>query len=164
MLIATSVNAHTALGWRWCYYWGLIFCVVSSVGVLLFYYPPPRPQYDVDKTRWQEFKDLDFVSLSLYSSGLTTFLVGLTWAGQAGHPWRSASVIVPIALGFTVLLSAFGYNFVWAKQPFFPLKIFKKFTEFTVLLGITFVAGESDRVHLLTLRSLMYILASTSTH
>ncbi|USP72735.1 hypothetical protein yc1106_00009 [Curvularia clavata] len=141
VLIATSVNAHTALGWRWCYYWGLISCVVSSVGILIFYFPPPRPQYDIEKTRWQEFKDIDFVGVSLYSSGLTTFLIGLTWAGGAGHPWRSASVIIPVVLGFTVLLSAFVYDFVWAKQPLFPLKIFKKFREYTVLLGITFVAG-----------------------
>ncbi|EMD85392.1 hypothetical protein COCC4DRAFT_155556 [Bipolaris maydis ATCC 48331] len=142
VLIATSVNAHTALKWRWCYYWGLVSCVVSSVGVFTFYFPPPRPQYDIERTRWQELKDIDFVGLSLYLSGLTTFLIGLTWAGGAGHPWRSASVIIPVVMGFTVLLSAFVFDFVWAKQPIFPLKIFKKFREYTVLLGITFVAGD----------------------
>lgn len=164
MLIATSVNTHTALRWRWCYYWGLMLCVVSSVGVLISYYPPPRPQYDIEKTRWQNFKEIDFFGVSLYSSGLTTFLVGLTWAGQAEHPWRSASVIVPIVLGFMVLLSAFGYDFVWAKQPFFPLQIFKRFREYTVLLGITFVAGESEGVHVFNFRSLIDMLASISTH
>ena len=77
MLIATSMNDHTALGWRWRSFWGLNVCVGSSVGVLIFYYPPPRPQYDLEKTIWQEFKDIDFFGIILYLSGLTTFLAGL---------------------------------------------------------------------------------------
>lgn len=115
----------------------------------MFYFPPARPQYDDEKTRWQELKEIDFVGIGLYSGGLTTFLVGLTWAGQAGHPWRTASVIVPVVLGFMLFLSAFGYDFFWAKQPFFPLKIFQQVRDYTVLLGITFVAGKCKGFYVL---------------
>lgn len=143
VLIATELNLHTALGWRWCYYMGLIFAVISTAGTLLFYWPPARPQHDHDKTRWQEVKELDFVGLFLYTSGLVTMLIGLTWAGQVGHPWRSVSVIAPIIVGFMGLVACFLYDFSIAKKPLFPLQVFRKIRDFTVLLGIVFVAGKS---------------------
>ena len=142
VLIATELNLHTALAWRWCYYIGLIFGVLSMIGTLLFYFPPKRPQFDHEKTRWQEVKQLDIVGFALYTAGLTTFLVGLTWAGQANHPWRSVSVIAPIILGFCGLVACFAYDFTLASRPLFPLEVFRKVRDFTVLLGIVFVAGK----------------------
>lgn len=87
-------------------------------------------------------KELDFVGLFLYTSGLVTMLIGLTWAGQVGHPWRSVSVIAPIIIGFLGLVACFLYDFTIAKKPLFPLEVFKKMRDFTVLLGIVFVAGK----------------------
>jgi len=141
VLIATLLAVYTQQGWRWCYYMGLIFGVISLVGTLLTYFPPSRPQYDYETTRWQEFVQLDFLGLFLYTTGLTTFLVGLTWAGQPGHPWKSASVIAPIIVGFCTLMACFAYDFTLATRPLFPLPVFKQVREFTVLLGIVFVAG-----------------------
>ncbi|KAI1613465.1 putative major facilitator superfamily transporter [Exophiala viscosa] len=134
VIIATELNLHTALAWRWCYWIGLMFAVVSTAGTLLFYFPPSRPQFDHEKTRWEEVKQLDVI-------GLTTFLIGLTWAGQTNHPWRSVSVIAPIVIGFCVLAACFAYDFTLAKRPLFPLEVFRKVRDFTVLLGIVFVAG-----------------------
>lgn len=85
--------------------------------------------------------ELDFIGLILYTAGLVTLLVGLTWAGQAGHPWRSASVIVPIIVGFIGLTACFLYDFYLAKRPLFPFEVFRQVRDFTVLLGIVFVAG-----------------------
>jgi MFS family permease len=143
VLIATLLAVYTKQGWRWCYYLGLIFGVISLVGTLLTYFPPSRPQYDYETTRWQEFKQLDFLGLFLYTTGLTTFLVGLTWAGQPGHPWKSVSVIAPIIVGFVTLMACFAYDFTLATRPLFPLPVFKQVREFTVLLGIVFVAGKT---------------------
>lgn len=84
VLVATELNLHTRLAWRWCYYMGLIFAVISLVGTLVFYFPPARPSYDYDKTRWQEVKELDFVGLALYTGGLVILLIGLSWAAP-GH-------------------------------------------------------------------------------
>ncbi|KAK5024951.1 hypothetical protein LTS07_008329 [Exophiala sideris] len=141
VIIATELNLHTALAWRWCYWIGLMFAVVSTVGTLLFYFPPSRPQFDHEKTRWEEVKQLDMIGLVLYTGGLTTFLIGLTWAGQTNHPWRSASVIAPIVIGFCVLAACFAYDFTLAQRPLFPLEVFRKVRDFTVLLGIVFVAA-----------------------
>ncbi|KAK5382343.1 hypothetical protein LTR20_006024 [Exophiala xenobiotica] len=140
-LIATTLNANTRQGWRWCYYIGIIFGVLSMIGTLTFYWPPPRPQYDFEKTRWQEIKEIDYIGFLLYTGGLTIFLIGLTWAGTENHPWKSASTIAPMIVGIMTLLACFVYDFTLAKQPFFPLHLFRQVREFTVLLVVVFVAG-----------------------
>ncbi|KAH0828427.1 putative major facilitator superfamily transporter [Fonsecaea pedrosoi] len=140
-LIATTLNANTAAKWRWCYYIGIIYGVLSLAGTLVFYWPPPRPQYDFSKSRWQQVKDVDYVGFLLYTGGLTIFLIGLTWAGTDGHAWDSASVIAPIIVGFLTLTACFVYDFTLAKQPFFPYSLFRQVREFTVLLVVVFVAG-----------------------
>lgn len=143
VLLGTLLVLHTALGWRWCYYIGLIYGVISLVGTFTFYFPPTRPQHDYENTRLDQLKSLDFVGITLYVGGLTTFLVGLTWAGQPDHPWRSPSVYVPITLGLLGLMACFIYDFTIPSKPLFPLEVFKEIRKFTVLLGITFVAGKS---------------------
>jgi hypothetical protein len=140
-LIATSLNSHTAQKWRWCYYIGIIYGVLAMIGTLIFYYPPTRPQYDYEKSRWQEVRELDYVGFVLYTAGLTIFLIGLTWAGTPDHSWKSASTIAPIIVGIFTLVACFVYDFTLAKRPFFPLSLFRQVREFTVLLVVVFVAG-----------------------
>jgi hypothetical protein len=112
------------------------------IGTLTFYWPPPRPQYDFEKSRWQEIKEIDYIGFLLYTGGLTIFLIGLTWAGTENHPWKSASTIAPMIVGIMTLLACFVYDFTLAKQPFFPLHLFRQVREFTVLLVVVFVAGK----------------------
>lgn len=145
-LIATTLNANTAQGWRWCYYIGIIYGVLSMIGTLVFYWPPERPQYDFEKSRWQEIKEIDYIGFVLYTAGLTIFLIGLTWAGTEGHAWSSASTIAPMVVGIFTLIACFVYDFTLAKQPFFPLHLFRQVREFTVLLVVVFVAGKFSRL------------------
>ena len=142
VLIANSLQSHTAAGWRWCYYIGIIYGVLSTAGTIMFYFPPSRPQYDYNKTRWQEIKEIDYVGFVLYTAGLTILLIGLTWAGTEAHPWKSASTIAPIIVGTCTLVACFAYDFTVAKQPFFPLDLFREVRGFTVLLVVVFVAGK----------------------
>lgn len=142
VLIANSLQSNTAAGWRWCYYIGIIFGVLSTAGIVMFYFPPSRPQFDYDKSRWQEIKEIDYLGFLLYTAGLTILLIGLTWAGSVDHPWDSASVIAPIVTGTVVLVACFIYDFTIPKQPFFPLALFREVRGFTVLLVVVFVAGK----------------------
>jgi hypothetical protein len=124
------------------YYLSIIYAAVCLVGTAIFYFPPARPRKDYEKTRWQEFKELDFIGYILYAGGLTTFLVGLSWAGEAGHAWHSASVVVPIVLGGLVFISTFVYDWTLKpKNPLMPLHIFRMVREFTILLVALFVSG-----------------------
>lgn len=139
VIIANQLAAHAT--WRWCYYIFLIYACVALIGTSLVYFPPSRPSGDYSSTRWQQVKNLDYVGMFLYTTGLTSFLVGLTWAGTPAHPWKSASVIAPIVLGAVAFAGCFAYDFTLAKQPFFPLNLFRRIRQFTILLLVVFVSG-----------------------
>lgn len=139
-LLANQLNEHAT--WRWVYYLSIIYAAICLVGTAIFYFPPARPRHDYDKTRWQEFMELDFVGYGLYACGLTVFLIGLSWAGEEGHAWNSASVVAPIVLGAVVFLLTFAYDWILKpKVPFFPFHIFRMVREFTILLVALFVSG-----------------------
>ncbi|KAI1614687.1 fungal trichothecene efflux pump [Exophiala viscosa] len=139
VLLGNALAEHAS--WRWCYYISIIYSVICLVGTACFYFPPHRPQLDYDKSRWHEVKEIDYIGLFLYATGLTVFLVGLNWAGTAGHGWKSVSVIAPIVLGFLAFVACFVYDFTLAKRPFFPFELFKQVREFTILLVLVFVSG-----------------------
>lgn len=110
-------------------------------GTLTFYFPPTHPQHDYDRSRWEQFKDLDFVGLFLFAAGLTVFLVGMT---DLGHTEYSVTrVAVTVSLGAVIFIGSFVYDFSVksVKQPIFPFKLFAMFREFTVLLIILFLSG-----------------------
>ncbi|OCT45156.1 putative major facilitator superfamily transporter [Cladophialophora carrionii] len=139
-LLANQLNEHAT--WRWVYYLSIIYAAVCFVGTAIFYFPPARPRKDYDKTRWEEFCELDFIGYTLYAGGLTVFLIGLSWAGEEDHAWNSASVVAPIVLGGLVFIGTFVYDWtVKPKLPLMPLHIFRMVREFTILLVALFVSG-----------------------
>jgi len=119
----------------------VIYAVFTGIGVACFYFPPTRPRRDYDKTRWQEFAELDWIGMFLYTTGLTVFLVGLGWAGSEGHAWSSASVVAPIVLGAVIFFCCFAYDWTLAKRPFFPKSLFFKLRDYSLILIVLFVAG-----------------------
>ncbi|KAK1997919.1 major facilitator superfamily transporter [Colletotrichum falcatum] len=127
--------------WRWIFNIGIIIEFIALAGTWFFYHPTPRPRGDFDKSRIQQLKEIDWIGLFLFTSGLATALVGLTWGGTPAHPWNSAGAIVPIVVGFAVLAFGFFYDFKIAAHPMFPLKLFVMFRQYSVLLVVIFVSG-----------------------
>lgn len=78
--------------------------------------------------------------------------MGISWGGIS-YPWSSAPVIAPIVIGGVLFIACFVWDFSGIpKQPIFPLHLFTKFREYTILLAyiifrnylicrIVFVAG-----------------------
>ncbi|KAK4941295.1 hypothetical protein LTR10_018705 [Elasticomyces elasticus] len=132
--------------WRWVYYICIIYSAFSLTGTAVFYFPAscPRPENN-GKTKWREFLELDFVGILLYTTGLTSILLGLSWGGTVGHAWGSASVIAPIVLGGVAFISAFVYDFVvvekTGRHTLFPRHLLSRLQEFTVSLVVIFIAG-----------------------
>lgn len=136
--LATQLFVHAS--WRWAYYIVIIYSVVVLAGTAYFYYPPSRPQHDYDKSRWDEFRDLDFVGLGLFAAGLTIFLVGITYLGRSDY--SVAMVASTIVVGAVVFAGCFAYDFSPVpRHPIFPRNLFALFSEFTVHLVILFVSG-----------------------
>ncbi|KAG5749186.1 hypothetical protein H9Q70_008164 [Fusarium xylarioides] len=112
---------------------------VCLIGTFICYFPPSRPQHDFERTRWQQVKELDYIGLLLFATGLTVFLVGVTFLG-ATH--RSMTLVATtISIGGCIFIAAFVYDFTVPKKPLFPIKIFRMYREFTVYLVVLFVSG-----------------------
>lgn len=136
-LLANALLSHAS--WRIMFYIAIGYGAFSFVGTLFVYFPPSHPRPD-GLTKWQEFKQLDFIGAALYVSGLAVFLYGLNSGGNT-YPWKSAGTLAPLILGLFVFLGAFVYDFTVAKDPLFPWYLFKNFREFSSLLMLVFVAG-----------------------
>lgn len=126
--------------WRWIFYIGIIIEVISMAGTAWFYRPTSRPRGDFDKSKWELVKGIDFVGFLLFVAGLTIFLIGVTWGGSTAHPWKSVSTILPIVLGFVILVALFLYESK-VRNPMFPLSLLAQFRQYTVLLVVLFVSG-----------------------
>lgn len=136
-IIATQL--YLKASWRWCYYITIIYAVICLTGTFVCYFPPSRPRHDYEKTRWQQFQELDFVAFFLFAIGLTVMLVGITSLGSS--KWSVIMVSTTIPIGFVLFVSAFIYDFTIAPRPLFPPRIFRMYREFTVYLVILFICG-----------------------
>lgn len=140
-VLANVLNEYAT--WRWIFYIGIMIETVALIGTAFTYWPTPRPRGDYDKSRWTEFKEIDFLGLILFTCGLTSFLIGLTWGGSTGHPWSSASTVVPIVIGLVVVVATFAFDSSISSNPLFPRYLFVRFTGFSSLLVVLFISGMS---------------------
>lgn len=131
----------TQASWRWIFHIGTIVEALALIGTAIFYKPTSRPRGDFEKSRWQQLKEIDWIGLSMFTLGLATALVGLTWGGSPGHPWNSAGALAPIFVGLAVVFLGFIYDFYIAGSPLFPSKLFKMWRGFVVLLVGLFISG-----------------------
>ncbi|KIX03119.1 uncharacterized protein Z518_06669 [Rhinocladiella mackenziei CBS 650.93] len=136
-LLSNALLSHAS--WRVMFYIAMGYGGFSLIGTFFVYFPPSHPRPD-GLTRWQEFKQLDFIGAALFVVGLAVFLYGLNSGGNT-YPWTSAGTLAPLILGLFVFLGAFLYDFTVANDPLFPWYLFKSFREFSALLMLVFVAG-----------------------
>lgn len=137
MLIANKLAQEAT--WRWCYYISIIYSAICLVGIAVFYFPPSRPRNDYDKSRWDEFKELDWIGLLLFTAGLTIMLVGLTYLGKTSY--SKALVGSTISIGAVITIACFVYDFYIPANPLFPRSLFVMVRKFTIHLLIVFVSG-----------------------
>jgi MFS family permease len=90
---------HTAQTFRWSYYLGIILSTLSLIMYVIWYNPPTFTQLHVrGMTKWEQFKQLDFIGLLLFLAGTIIFLIGCSWGGQT-YPWKSKEVIATLIVG-----------------------------------------------------------------
>lgn len=142
-LISYAFIAYLPIGWRACYYWCFAF-EFASVILLFFFYKPPSfetKHAEDNKTKMQLLGELDYVGLFTFTAACTLLLIGINWGGSI-HPWNSALVIAPITVA-GVLFVALGFWEVYAdlKHPILPPRLFRKWRDFTAILGVVFICG-----------------------
>ncbi|CCG84490.1 protein of unknown function [Taphrina deformans PYCC 5710] len=125
--------------WRWNVWIPLIWCVIGQVMTFFFYHPPPRRFFGKQLSMAQKISKIDFLGVFLSFAGIILFLFGLASGGYTA-PWKSVTTLVPLILGF-FLLVLLGFWETFARNPLFPPKMFKNARVFTLTLVITAVAG-----------------------
>ncbi|KAK5164808.1 uncharacterized protein LTR77_009472 [Saxophila tyrrhenica] len=136
-LLANTLISNAS--WRIMFYIAIGYGAFSFIGTFWVYYPPSHPRPD-GKTKWQEFKELDFIGAFMFVAGLAVFLFGLNSGGNT-YPWKSGGTLAPLILGLIVFVGAFVYDFNIPRDPLFPWYLFKNFREFSALPVLVFVAG-----------------------
>ncbi|KAK5738142.1 hypothetical protein LTR17_006171 [Elasticomyces elasticus] len=136
-LLANAMLSNAS--WRIMFYIAIGYGAVSMIGTFFVYFPPSHPRPD-GKTKWQQFKELDFIGAFLFVAGLAVFLFGLN-SGGSQYPWKSGATLAPLILGLFAFLGAFAYDFAIPKDPLFPWYLFRDFREFSALPILVFVAG-----------------------
>ncbi|KAF9885036.1 hypothetical protein FE257_000767 [Aspergillus nanangensis] len=83
-------------------------------------------------------RELDWIGMAMFASGLFLFLMGLAWGGNA-YPWGSAAVLCPLIVGILLL----GALIVWEVKaklevPFIPTRLFRngRWVAMMLCLGI----------------------------
>ncbi|KAH9988712.1 major facilitator superfamily domain-containing protein [Xylariaceae sp. FL0662B] len=60
---------------------------------------------------------VDWTGNALFMAGTTSFLIGITWAGQQ-YDWNSYQVLVPLCLGIAILCLSILWEVYAARAPF----------------------------------------------
>lgn len=105
VLGAGGVTNTNASGWRIIFWMQAAFHLLTSLGLLLFYWPQRRSNYP--KLSFKGYLwAIDPIGSLLFISSTTLMLLALDWAGGA-FPWSNPHVAVPLGLGCGSLV-AFG--------------------------------------------------------
>ncbi|TRX93677.1 hypothetical protein FHL15_005353 [Xylaria flabelliformis] len=106
---AGAVTNVSASGWRYIFWIQAAFHGITSLGLLLFYFPPKQ---DLMKSK-MSIRDYiwacDPVGSALFISSATLLLLALDWAGGA-YGWSDAHVAVPLSLGLVLLVGFASYE------------------------------------------------------
>ena len=126
-LITYAFIAHTG-SWRGAYWFMCGFHAFGLICVYLFYKPPTfaTKHKEDGVSKWKLVAEMDYVGLLLFIAGCVLFLFGLSSGGRQ-YPWKSATVIAPIVVGFSLLVLLFVWVFTAdLKYPFLPPKLFRQ--------------------------------------
>lgn len=104
--------------WRWLFIILLPFCILG-LGMV-----PTSIKYDMPPSTLQsQLGSIDWIGMFSFVVSITTFLVGLSWAG-AQYSWSSAATICPLVLGIVGVAGTILWEIYGAKKPFIRLTLF----------------------------------------
>jgi EmrB/QacA subfamily drug resistance transporter len=115
-LIGGLFSVHAS--WQWCFYINFPFCAAGFVLVPFFVKLSPEKSPFFSK-----LARVDWIGGFLFVGGVTTTLIGLSWAGIQ-FAWDSVQTLVPIFIGLAVLAAAIFYECRYAKEPFLTVSLF----------------------------------------
>ncbi|KAK1976438.1 major facilitator superfamily transporter [Colletotrichum cereale] len=104
--------------WRWCFYINFPFCALGFIMVPLFVRLSTEKTLLVAKLR-----RIDGLGSFLFIGGMTSFLIGISWAGVQ-FAWFSFATIAPIVAGAVAVSASLLWERYGATEPFLRPSIF----------------------------------------
>lgn len=101
-LVSGALTNIDAGGWRYIFWLQAAFHLVSSLGLLCFYWPQEHieyPKMSVKEYIWA----CDPIGSFLFICSATLMLLALDWAG-GDYAWSSAMVAAPLTIGIVLLV------------------------------------------------------------
>ncbi|KAK0648589.1 major facilitator superfamily domain-containing protein [Cercophora newfieldiana] len=104
--------------WAWCFYINFPFCVLGLVLV------PIYVKLKTKKTSlMSKLARVDWIGSIFFTAGMTSFLVGISWAGIQ-YEWKSAQVIAPMAVGIFGVIATVIWEARYATEPILRPSLF----------------------------------------
>ncbi|KAF3037135.1 hypothetical protein E8E12_008141 [Didymella heteroderae] len=77
------------------------------------------------KSKMKQLQTLDWIGITLFTSGMTIFLIGMNWGGGT-YPWRSGHVLGALFAGFGTLVGFCVYEaYAGHQDPLIPMRLFR---------------------------------------
>ncbi|KAL2795242.1 major facilitator superfamily domain-containing protein [Aspergillus keveii] len=128
-------------GFRAFWYLNAALYGTASISYALLYNPPPRPTQL--GTTLQKLRRLDWAAYILICTGMTLFVMALTWADNP-YPWSDARVLSTFILGVGALAALGVYETVFKKDGMFHHSLFKDDRNFALANVLMFVEGTAS--------------------
>jgi EmrB/QacA subfamily drug resistance transporter len=107
------------LSWRWTFYINFPFCFIGIIMVPLYIRLHTKTHTSIRAKLLQ----VDWLGGTLFIASLTSFLIGLSWAGVQ-FAWVSAPTLLPLALGSIGISLSLLYERHLAPNPFLTPTLF----------------------------------------
>ncbi|KAL2015435.1 hypothetical protein VTK56DRAFT_5501 [Thermocarpiscus australiensis] len=104
--------------WRWCFYINFPFCALGLVLIRIYIKLGTRKTSLVSK-----LGRIDWVGGFFFIGGMTSFLIGISWAGVQ-FEWGSVQAVVPMIVGVSGVIIAVLWEFYGAREPFLRRSLF----------------------------------------
>ncbi|KAJ4419584.1 hypothetical protein N0V82_004887 [Gnomoniopsis sp. IMI 355080] len=127
---AGAVTNVSSDGWRYIFWMQAAFHGATSLGLLLFYWPPKNvdyPKMSVSHYIWA----CDPIGSVLFVCSATLLLLALDWAGGA-YNWSNPHVAAPLALGLALLVVFGAYEWKGRSDGLLAHVFFKKNANFAL--------------------------------
>ncbi|TDL28795.1 MFS general substrate transporter [Rickenella mellea] len=121
--------------WRWAFY---ITIPIGSVAFVILYFSLRNVTLrQAAGVTWAEmWTKFDFIGLIAFMGGTVSVILGFSFSSEAG--WASPSTLVPLLVGFTVLVIGSVYEMRTKRDPLFPASMFSD-VRIAVILIISFL-------------------------
>ena len=125
--------------WRYVGLFCGLWTFIGLISTIVFYFPPQRVN-SAGYSRRKIASRIDFVGGLLSIGGVLLFTMGLQWGSQQ-YAYTNAHVLVPLILGFVLMIAFCFWEVFGTKYPMIPGRLKKDPSVLALTLVITFFSG-----------------------